>query len=87
MVRICCLIVLTAPASTAMVILPVHAAFLEVVKVTVYTGFIAEYVRHTTPAGSAVRIWFTSAWSQKTVKKKSLQVSDKWLNDPLKWMQ
>lgn len=56
MVRIYCLIVLTAPTSTAMVILPVHAAFLEVVKVTVYTGFIAEYVRHTTPAGSAVRI-------------------------------
>lgn len=56
MVRICCLIVLTVPASTAMVILPVHAAFLEVVKVTVYTGFIAENVRHTTSAGSAVRI-------------------------------
>lgn len=56
MVIIYFLIVLTAPASTAMVILPVHAAFLEVVKVTVYTGFIAEYVRHTTSAGSAVRI-------------------------------
>lgn len=55
------LAVQTASASTAVVIMSVHAAFLEVVKVLVYTRFIAENVRHTTSAGRAVIIRFTSA--------------------------